>query len=96
MFSRLQQHILRECHSQRGKEVDRKVFLAFYADKKIKPTLAVKIITKSLERLIDRGMVRGYGVRTPRKWFIKKVRLTSAGVKAWDKWLAGRQRRLPF
>lgn len=55
----------------------------------------VNIITKSLERLIDKGFLVGYGARTPKKWFIKEIKLTAAGKRA-AKGLQGKQVPLPF
>ena len=55
----------------------------------------VKIVTKSLERLIDKGFLIGYGVRTPKKWFIKEIKLTAIGRKV-AKSLQGKQASLPF
>ena len=55
----------------------------------------VNIITKSLERLIDKGLMVGYGMRTPKKWFIKEIKLTAVGQRAGRK-LQGEQASLPF
>ncbi|MFH1292167.1 MAG: hypothetical protein ABIH87_03135 [bacterium] len=97
VFSHLQQHILKECYIRKDTEVDRQIFSGFY-DKKsqIKQGLKTKITTKSMERLIDRGMLVGYGVRTPKKWFIKKVKLTVFGRKQWQRWLKRKQKKLPL
>ncbi len=54
-----------------------------------------KVITRSLERLIDKGLLVGYGVRTPQKWYIKEIRLTPLGRKAARK-LNGEQTKLPI
>lgn len=40
---------------------------------------AQNIITKTLERMIDNGVLVGYGVRTSQKWYIHEVRLTPEG-----------------
>ncbi len=53
------------------------------------------IITKSIERLIDREVLVGYGRRTPHKWFIEEVRLTPKGVRETKK-LINQQQKLPF
>jgi hypothetical protein len=53
------------------------------------------VVTKSLESLIDRGWLIGYGRRTPKKWFINEIRLTAAGRKLARK-LLGEQLRLPL
>lgn len=92
-FSSLQQYVIKICYGR--DRVDRKIFADFYAEKKIKEILRTKIITKSLERLIDKGLMVGYGVRTPKKWFIKEVRLTGQGKKLWEAWLNRKQRKLP-
>ncbi|MFZ5364017.1 MAG: hypothetical protein ACOZAG_00825, partial [Patescibacteria group bacterium] len=55
----------------------------------------VNIVTKSLERLIDKGFLIGYGMRTPKKWFIKEIKLTAAGKRA-ARGLHGKQASLPF
>jgi hypothetical protein len=51
--------------------------------------------TKAVERLIERGFLTGYGVRTRRKWFIKEVRLTAAGRRLAQAIVSGQQ-RLPL
>lgn len=96
MFSLLQRHVLKECFSRKGEKVGRRVFNVFYCDKKIKLKDQVNTITKCLERLIDRGLLIGYGTRTPRKWFIREVKLTKLGIKKWLEWLSSRQGKLPF
>lgn len=55
----------------------------------------IDVITKALERLIDRGLLVGYGMRTKEKWFIKDVRLTPEGRRAARK-VVGTQQRLPL
>jgi len=62
--------------------------------KKIKDQ--VDAVTKSLERLIDKGMLIGYGVRTRKKWFIREVKLTRPGIRKYVQWLESRQAQLPF
>ena len=96
MFSPLQQYILAECYRQKEGKIERDPFAGFYTGKKIKEGAGVKIITQSLERLIDRGYLIGYGVRTPKKWYIKEVKITRDGIKAYENWQARKQRRLPL
>jgi DNA-binding MarR family transcriptional regulator len=55
----------------------------------------VDVVTKALERMIDRGLLVGYGVRTKEKWFIREVRLTAEGRRAARK-VAGEQQALPL
>ncbi len=93
-LSPLQKHILGVCFSSKGK-VPRAPFHAFYEGKTARPKDIVDTITKTLERLIDKGLMVGLGVRTPKKWYIKEVRLTSAGKKLARK-LRGEQQKLPL
>lgn len=55
----------------------------------------VKSITQSIERLIDRELMVGYGVRTPHKWYIHEVKLTASGRREAKK-LRGEQQELPL
>lgn len=73
----------------------RGLFNNFYQDKVVKQKFIVGTITKTLEQLIDKGLMVGYGVRTPKKWYIKEVRLTPMGRKM-TKRLLGEQQRLPL
>jgi len=52
-------------------------------------------ITKSLERLIDKELLIGYGRRTPHKWYINDIKLTTSGRKLAKK-LLGEQQTFPF
>ena len=69
----------------------------FYEKQKTKPKPEDQqnIITKSLERLIDKELLIGYGRRTPHKWFIEEIKLTRKGKKLAKK-LLGEQQVLPF
>lgn len=71
--------------------------MRFYEHQKSKPKREdqVNIITKSLERLINRQLIIGFGVRTAYKWFIKEVQLTYKGRRVAKK-LIGQQQRLPL
>ncbi|MFC1598383.1 hypothetical protein ACFL2M_02520 [Patescibacteria group bacterium] len=99
-MSRLQQHILKQAvsHSGRvGRRVDRDVFLRYYSSVKDAPqsSLHAKIITKSLERMIDKELLLGFGYRTRHRWFIEEVSLTPLGRKEARK-LLGQQQKLPL
>ncbi|MBI5621522.1 hypothetical protein HY933_01495 [Candidatus Falkowbacteria bacterium] len=93
-LSILQKYILRQCYLE-GKKLNRSRLTAFYSNQKVKPRGSdqVEIVTKSLERLIEKGLLVGYGVRTPRKWFIQEVRLTRPGQRAARE-LLGQQQKL--
>ncbi|MBI2444186.1 MAG: hypothetical protein HYV42_03030 [Candidatus Magasanikbacteria bacterium] len=92
MLSALQRAVLSECVSRRG-EVPRAVFRRWVRGK---PKHREKILTRSLERLIDRGLLTGYGVRTQEKWFVQSVRLTPAGRRAFASWQQSRQQKFPW
>jgi len=95
-LSQLQIYILLAGYGEKDK-FGRGRLLKFYEKQKRKPKREdqVNIITKSLERLIDKGFLTGYGVRTPKKWFIKEIKLTAAGRKI-ARGLQGKQVPLPF
>jgi predicted MarR family transcription regulator len=93
MFSPLQVNILKEVYENRGR-VSRRIFLSLFRNKKIKTP--VKIITQSLERLINRGLVIGYCTLKSGKCFIYDVKITSAGKRAYESWWKIRQKKLPF
>lgn len=93
-LSALQKYILREGYLSGKTRVARRIFYRFY--KTSKPTTAmVDTLTKSLERLIEKGLMTGYGRRTPEKWFIDEVSLTPLGRKT-AKALLGQQQQLPL
>ncbi|MFA4819107.1 MAG: hypothetical protein WC621_04655 [Patescibacteria group bacterium] len=96
-LSPLQKYLLRACYFTPTRVVGRSGFVRYYDKQPTKPKAddVVNIITKSLESLIDKGLMIGYGVRTPRKWFIKEVRLSAIGRRAAKK-LLGEQQKLPF
>lgn len=54
-----------------------------------------RVVTRALERLIARGLVTGYGVKTAKKWYITSIRLTPAGRREGRR-LLGEQQRLPL
>ena len=94
-LSALQKYILTEAYGH--KKVDRKLFNKFYLNKKVAPKGEdrIKIISKSIDRLIDKGLMFGYGQKTKHKWYIKEVSLTALG-KTTTKKLLGEQTSLPF
>lgn len=98
-LSPLQRYILQMCFAPRlrsgNKGVGRAIFNKFYEGKEVKKKDIVDAITKTLERLIDKGLMVGLGVRTPKKWYIKEVRLTPLGRRLAKK-LQGEQQKLPL
>jgi len=82
--------------SGNNQKVSRVVFEPLYSIRNIKAGNVVKYVTETLERLIDNGWMVGYGIRTPKKWFIQEVRLTREGMKAVKRYEQSKQQRLPI
>lgn len=95
-LSKLQKYILLQGFDSKNR-LDRKVLLDFYHLLKNKPTqqIMVNSITSSLERLIKKGLIVGFGEITKEKIFIKKIQLTRQGLLIAKKCL-GEQKKLPF
>ena len=96
-LSALQKYILKQCVQTKDKITSKTVLERFYNNHKNKPKPkdVINIITKSVERLIKKELVIGYGWKTPHKWFINQVKLTPKGKKI-AKSLFGIQQKLPF
>ncbi len=101
-LSNLQKFILLECLNAKNGRISRGRLNKFYDkiisknEKRIaKEDLRTKIITQSIERLIAKELMVGFGERTKHKWFIKEIKLTAMG-KRMAKKLLGEQMRLPF
>jgi len=97
MLSYIQQFILEEC-LEHGSTCSRRVIDENYKTSKSKAQQDnfKKIITQSIERLIDRGLLVGYGMKTKEKLFITKIRLTPSGRKSVKEIRKARQKRLPL
>ena len=95
-ISGLQRYMLLACEEHGGSS-NRAPFLRFYSHNGKPPSHhdQVNAITVSIERLIDRELLTGYGVRTRRKWFIRSVTLTAKG-KRLARALLGKQQQLPL
>lgn len=95
-LSHLERYVL-QCIAAAGGRCDRRRFERFYADHPKPPSHddQINTITKALERMIDKELLVGYGVRTQKKWYIKEVRLTPAGRRQARK-LKGEQQTLKF
>lgn len=98
LLSPLQKHILLSCVHSKGGKRSRAGLENFYTSmgQKILEKDTYHAITKSLERLIDKELLVGYGVRTPHKWYIKEIRLTPKGRSIAKGILRSRQIALPF
>ena len=90
-LSDLQKYILKQVFI-RGPRSGREIFLKFYERV---GEAEVKIITKSLERLIMKGLAVGFGHKTAEKFFIERVSLTPKGRKFGRK-IAQDQQQLPL
>ena len=93
-LSRLQKAILRSCYPLRGL-VERKRFHDLGKKEATHAKDVVDVVTKALERMIDRGLLVGHGVRTKEKWFIHAVRLTPEGRRIARR-VVGTQQILPL
>ncbi|MCX6784962.1 MAG: hypothetical protein NTV81_03455 [Candidatus Komeilibacteria bacterium] len=96
-LSALQRYILQTTLLAGRNKVARQVFYRFYQQQASPPVLALQInaITKSLERLIAKKLIIGFGEVTACKWFIREIQLTAAGKKV-TKQLFGQQIILPL
>lgn len=96
-LSSLQKYILKQVFFSKRAKVNRSSFEAFYDNKKSAPAPKIRtnIITKSIERLIDKGLLVGFGEKTQYKLFINQVKFTPRGKKNTQK-LFGQQTTLPF
>jgi len=96
-LSKLQQFILEECFDRRA-QCSRSIIDKNYEFSKSKAQKEnfKKIITQSIERLIDRGLLVGYGMRTQEKFFITKIRLTLSGKRIANEFRKSKQKKLPL
>lgn len=96
-LSALQRYILLSCYDAKSHRRERKGLEQFYQTQPRCPSPkdAQDAVTKSLERLIDKELLVGYGVRTPHKWYIREIRLTPKGRRV-SRALTGWQAPLPF
>lgn len=98
MLSRLQQYILEECLAAKGGSISRRVLDSNYPSSRSRalPGNFKKIITQSIERLITRGLIVGYGIKTKEKLFIDRIKMTAEGRRRTEEARAARQTRLPL
>lgn len=104
-LSTLQIYILRKCYEKRG-QIPKKILFDFYhpshkasdGKSKKKPSRddQLNIITKSVDRLIKKELLVGFGRKTAYKWFVEKVRLTPKGRKITKELIKKRQAKLNF
>lgn len=92
-LSTLQRYILRTALAVSRTAVERHAFDGYYLRQR--RSISVDSVTQALERLIDRGLLIGYGRRTPKKWFIEQIRLTPLGRRQ-AKQLYGQQTKISW
>ena len=81
-LSTLQKTILKECARRRGS-----VVLDVLSGNH-------KVVRTSIDRLIKKELLVGYGSKTPHKLYIKEVRLTAKGRKAVQELMPKQQKLL--
>lgn len=95
-LSLLQKDILSRAVLAHESRLSRGTFAAHYGKRERQLTKDEQnALTVSLERLIERGLLVGYGRKTQGKWYIDAVRLTSIGRKT-ARALFGKQETLPL
>ena len=97
-LSSLQRYILLACNDAKGQRRERRGLEQFYDGETERPSEkdVQNAVTRSLERLIDKELLIGYGVRTPHRWYIKEIRLPPKGRRVVKELLAANQTRLPL
>jgi len=78
-LSKLQKYILLECYFNSGKIYLLDNLIKFYSGKP--PKNAKRIITKSLEKMVNKGLLSVVAKKTPHKLFIREIGLTKFGKK---------------
>ena len=96
-FSGLQRYILIEALVNTQRPLRREAIVRYYNALRRKPAPhdLANIISRSLDRLIIRHLLVGFGRKTATKWFIQSVRLTPRGRGVARK-LLGVQQALPL
>jgi hypothetical protein len=85
-LSALQVHILKSCYGKPS--IAKEDFLAFYQEKKVLEETALKDIGKSIDRLVQKDLLKAQGVKTAKKWYTSTVQLTYNGEKMAKKLLS--------
>ena len=96
-LSRLQRYIVLQCLGAPRRTVSRGLIGRYYASVLRSPSAKdqADAVTKSIERLVARGLATSVGKMTAQKWYPHTITLTPAGRKLA---LAarGKQQRLPL
>ena len=96
-LSALQRFILIQCLQSKNRTADKKACEKFYDRIPSHPSKhdITTIITRSVERLVEKELVIVYGWHTAQKWFIDRVRLTKQGSEVARR-LLGVQQKFTF
>ncbi|MCR4280629.1 MAG: hypothetical protein NUV82_04380 [Candidatus Komeilibacteria bacterium] len=94
-LSALQKYILLTALDQGRTKVNRGTFIGYYRKYPKHVKSPGKVLAVSVDRLIARGLLTGYGEKTRTKLFIREVRLTPLGRRLAKK-LQGEQKRFTF
>ena len=78
-LSALQKYILKQCFLGNNSKISKKVIENFYSLKTVKAKNIINDITKSVDRMIAKELIVGYGTKTAKKWYIREVMLTPKG-----------------
>lgn len=80
-LSKLQKNILEYIYTNKNDFAARKDLYRFYPSEELKKNFLniQTVLQKSLENLIDKEYLTGYGYKTARKWFIQRIKLTRSG-----------------
>lgn len=92
-----QEYILKTCYSKRGKKMKKADLFGYFKvqDKRSRgyQNTHSKII-KTIDSLIKKGLVVGFGWRTQKEWHYREIKLTACGKKKAQQLLA--MRKLPL
>lgn len=86
-LSKLQKNILEFIYTSKKEFAARKDLYRFYPLEEIKKNFIniQSVLQKSIENLIEKEYVTGYGYKTAQKWFVQKIKLTRSGkIKAGE------------
>jgi hypothetical protein len=92
-----QEYILKTCYLKKGKKIKKAELFDYFKvkDRKSKgyQNIHSKII-KTIDSLIKKGLVIGFGWRTQKEWHYREIKLTVWGKKKAQQLLA--MRKLPL
>ena len=93
-LSNLQKFILKQVYLNGGDDYHKDGLINFYPEKADQED-RVGTITRSIERMIDRGLISAVGHKTQHKLFIESIFLTDKGAREAQRIIQEKQ-KLPF